>query len=213
MKTDDLVRMLATGEVAVESGRIVQRYGFAVAAGTACAVALMATALGPRHDLAQAVLLPMFWVKLTFVASMAALGVIGAYRVSRPAARIAGVSWALAATLAAMWLLAAVALVRSDPQGRTALVLGNTWTSCPWLIAALSIPVFVAVAAAMKGMAPTRPRRAGAVAGFAAGAVAALVYSIHCPELGAPFLGTWYLGGILIPTAVGSLLGERLFRW
>jgi hypothetical protein len=62
-------------------------------------------------------------------------------------------------------------------------------------------------------MAPTRLRLAGAAAGFAAGAVGALVYSVHCPELAAPFLGVWYLLGILIPTAVGALLGPRLLHW
>jgi len=55
--------------------------------------------------------------------------------------------------------------------------------------------------------------RAGAMAGFASGALAAFVYSIHCPELGAPFLGIWYVAGIAIPAGVGALLGERLFRW
>jgi len=45
------------------------------------------------------------------------------------------------------------------------------------------------------------------------GAVGALVYSVHCPEQAAPFIGFWYLLGMLIPTAVGALLGPRLLRW
>ena len=35
----------------------------------------------------------------------------------------------------------------------------------------------------------------------------------NAPELGAPFLGTWYLLGMLIPTAFGALAGPRLLRW
>jgi hypothetical protein len=31
--------------------------------------------------------------------------------------------------------------------------------------------------------------------------------------MGAPFLATWYLLGVLIPTAIGTLLGPRLLRW
>ena len=73
--------------------------------------------------------------------------------------------------------------------------------------------MFVALAATMRTMAPTHLRGAGALAGFASGALAALVYSIHCPELAAPFVGTWYVLGILIPTALGALSGERLLRW
>lgn len=213
MRTDELVGMLATRAGAVEPRSVARRYRVAVGAGTAGAVVLMAVALGPRHDLAQALFLPMFWVKLAFVASLAALGVTGAYRVATPARRIGRIPWALAAVVAAMWIVAGVALARGAPHERAALFLGSTWTSCPWLIAALSIPVFVAVAWAMRGMAPTRLHWAGAAAGFASGSMAALVYSIHCPELAAPFLGTWYIGGILIPAVIGALLGERLFRW
>jgi hypothetical protein len=39
------------------------------------------------------------------------------------------------------------------------------------------------------------------------------VYSLHCPELAAPFIGIWYLSGILIPTMLGAWLGPWLLRW
>jgi hypothetical protein len=65
----------------------------------------------------------------------------------------------------------------------------------------------------MRGLAPTRLRWAGAGGGFAAGAAAALVYSLHCPELAAPFVGMWYLLGMAIPMGVGAALGPRLLRW
>ena len=65
----------------------------------------------------------------------------------------------------------------------------------------------------MKGLAPTRLRLAGAAAGFAAGAIGALVYTLHCPELDAPFLAVWYVSGMLIPTVVGAFVGPRLLRW
>jgi hypothetical protein len=181
--------------------------------GTGVALLAMAAALGPRHDFARAIALPMFWVKLAFVASLAILGVVAAFRTAVPARRVSTIMRAIMAVIGAMWIVAAAALARSAPGERMPLLLGATWTSCPWLIAALSIPLFAAVAWAIRQMAPTRLRQAGAGAGFASGAAAALVYSIHCPELGAPFLGTWYVVGILIPTAIGALLGERLFRW
>ena len=65
----------------------------------------------------------------------------------------------------------------------------------------------------MKGLAPTRLALAGAAAGLLAGAGGALIYALHCPEMAAPFLAIWYLLGMLIPTAVGALLGPRLLRW
>jgi hypothetical protein len=213
MKTDALIDMLASSAGPIPPGLSLRRYATAVAIGTACAAVLMATMLGPRHDVAQAVLLPMFWAKLAFVTSLAGLGIVGAWRVATPARPTRSIARAVAGVLGGMWLIAAIALAQSAPGARTALILGSTWTSCPWLIAGLAVPVFVALAWAIKGMAPTHLPRAGAMAGFASGALAASVYAIHCPELGAPFLGTWYVAGIVIPTVIGALLGERVFRW
>ena len=120
---------------------------------------------------------------------------------------------ALAAPVLAMWVLAAFVLIRAQPAQRAWLFFGDTWTSCPFMVALLSAPVFAAVLWAARGLAPTRPRLAGAAAGLLAGAIGALVYSLHCPELEAPFLGFWYLLGMLIPTGAGALLGPRLLRW
>ena len=50
-------------------------------------------------------------------------------------------------------------------------------------------------------------------AGLFAGAAGALAYAMHCPELEVPFLGAWYVAGMLIPTALGALLGRRLLHW
>ena len=213
MKTGDLVTMLATGAGAVPPNQAARRYAAAVGFGALGAALLMAVLLGPRHDLATAVLLPMFWVKLAFVAAFAAASLLAALRLSRPGLRLAWVPGALAAPVLAIWLLAAVVLARADAPQRTVLFFGETWNSCPLLIAMLSAPVFVAVVWAMKGLAPTRLRLAGAAAGLLSGAIGTLVYCLHCPELDAPFIGFWYLAGMLIPTAVGALLGPRLLRW
>ena len=213
MRTDDLVTMLATGAGAAQPNQAVRRYATAVGCGALGAALLMATLLGPRPDLAAAVLQPMFWVKLAFVACLAAASLLAALRLSRPGLRLAWVPGALTAPVLAIWLLAAVVLARADAAQRAGLFFGDTWNSCPFLVALLSAPVFAAVVWAMKGLAPTRLRLAGAAAGLLAGAVGALVYSLHCPELGAPFIGVWYLLGMLIPTAAGALLGPRLLRW
>ena len=213
MRTDDLVTMLATGAGAVRPNQTVRRYATAVGWGALGAALLMATLLGVRPDLAAAGLLPMFWVKLAFVACLAAASLFAALRLSRPGQRLAWVPGALTAPVLAIWLLAAVVLTRADAAQRAGLFFGDTWNSCPFLVAMLSAPVFVAVVWAMKGLAPTRLRLAGASAGLLSGAVGALVYSVHCPETEAPFIGFWYLAGMLIPAALGALLGPRLLRW
>jgi hypothetical protein len=213
MKTDDLVAMLATGAEAVAPRAAARRCAAAIGWGVLGAALLMGMLLGVRPDLRAAVLLPMFWVKFAFVACLAAASLLAVLRLSRPGLRLAWVPGALAAPVLAMWVLAAVALLRADPAQRAPLFFGDTWASCPFLVAMLSAPVFVAVFWAIRGLAPTRLRLAGAAAGLLAGAVGALVYCLHCPELAAPFLGFWYLLGMLIPTAAGAALGPRLLRW
>lgn len=93
------------------------------------------------------------------------------------------------------------------------MVLGNTWRTCPINIAVLSIPAFVTVFWAMRGLAPTRLRLAGAASGLLAGSLATLIYSLHCPEMSVAFWAVWYVLGMLVPTVIGALLGPRLLRW
>lgn len=216
MKTDDLISLLATGSDRVEpvepnvAGR---RFAIALALGVLGATLLMVPTLGVRKTLINDVQLPMFWLKFIYVACLAAASLVATSRLSRPGASLGKVPGVLALPLLVMWAIAALVLFNAEPSARVAYVYGRTWLVCPFLIAMLSVPVFVAVVWAMKGLAPTRLRLAGAAAGFLSGATAAFVYCFHCPELDAPFLGLWYLLGMLIPTVVGALLGKRLLRW
>ncbi|OGA50730.1 MAG: hypothetical protein A3F74_10865 [Betaproteobacteria bacterium RIFCSPLOWO2_12_FULL_62_58] len=213
MKTDELITMLARGADAVEPDALRRRYATALGWGAFGATLLMAIMLGVRPDLGEAARLPMFWVKLAFPAALFAGALLATLRLSRPGVRLGRVPAAIAAPVLAMWLLAAVVLFGAAPAERGQLVFGDTWADCPLYVAILSMPAFGALLWAMKGYAPTRPALAGAAAGLLSGAGGALVYALHCPEMAAPFLGIWYLLGILIPTALGAMLGPRLLRW
>ena len=213
MKTDDLVTMLARGGAMVDPHAVARRYAAGIGAGVCVAGLMMALLLGPRHDLEIAMRLPMFWAKVAFVAVLAVASAMLALRVARPGATLGLAPVVVALPIIAMWVLAVVVLGRSDAAEAGPLFFGHTWRTCPLLIALLSAPVFVAMVWVMRGMAPTNLHAAGAVVGLVSGTMAALVYSVHCPELSAPFLGFWYLLGILIPTAVGALAGPRLLRW
>jgi len=212
MKTEDLISLLATGVDAVEPGVAQRRYATAMVLGVTSA-ALLLMLLHVRADLLEAALLPMFWVKLGFVASLVGASLFAALRLSRPGARLDWLPSGLAAPVVLMWTLAGYVLLTADADQRAALFFGATWNSCPLLIATLSLPAFVAVIWAMQGLAPTRPRLAGFAAGLLSGALAALVYCLHCPEMGAPFIGFWYTLGMLIPAVLGAGLGPRLLRW
>jgi len=213
MKTDELVRMLAAGPVAVEPHAAARRYALALGWGTFGAILLMATILGVRPDLREAAQLPMFWVKFALVVAVAAAGLVVAARLSRPGVWLGRWPLALAAPILSIWTLAAVVLAAAPAAERTALVLGQSWNACPLYIAGLSVPVFVAVLWAMKGLAPTRLRLAGAAAGVLAGGVGATVYAFYCTEMAAPFLAIWYVLGMSIPPAVGAAIGPSVLRW
>jgi len=213
MKTDDLVTMLATGAADVEPSAARRRFALAIGWGALGASLLMAILLGVRDDLAQAAGLPMFWMKFGFVAALAAASVVAALRLSQPGVALGGAPIGMAAPLLAIWALAGAVLLAAEPAERAGLVFGQTWATCPLNITVLSVPTWATAMWAMKGLAPTRLRLAGGVAGLLAGAVAAMVYALHCPEMAAPFLAIWYVLGILIPAALGALLGPRLLRW
>jgi hypothetical protein len=213
MKTEDLISMLATGETAVTARRAERNFTIATGWGMAGAMLLMLLLLRIRHDLLQAVMLPMFWVKIGFVAWLAGGSLYAVLCLSRPGSKLTKVPLAIALPIVSIWLIAIFSLFGADSLDRSKLFFGETWKTCPLLIAMLSVPTFVAVMLAMKGQAPTQPLLAGFVAGLLSGAVAAVVYCLHCPEMGAPFIGFWYLLGILIPASVGAALGESLFRW
>ena len=213
MKTDDLIKLLATGVEAVEPHAAERRYVKAIGLGLTVAAVLMVVLLRVRADLALAILLPMFWVKLGFAASLLATAAFAALRMSRPGAQVGSVPLVIGLPVLLMWMMAAYVLLTADAGQRAALLLGESWSSCPFLIALLSVPVFIAVIRAMQGLAPTQTRRAGFVAGLLSGATAALVYCLHCPESSAPFIGLWYTLGMLIPAIAGALLGPRLLRW
>lgn len=213
MKTEQLVALLAAGAGPVPPHAVARRFAAALGGGVLGALVLLPLTLGPRPDLAEAAQAPVFWMKLAFAAALAAAALLATARLARPGMRLGHVGLGLALPLLLVWALGAAVLVTAGPGERAALVLGSTWQTCPFNIALLSLPLFIALFWAMKGLAPTRLALAGAGTGLLAGALGALVYALHCPESSAPFLGIWYVLGMAIPTAAGALLGPRLLRW
>lgn len=212
MSTDELIALLARGG-GVPQEAPVRRHGLAAASAALASALLVASTLGVRADLAAAASLPMFWLKLAFPGVLAGAALVAMMRLSRPGARLAGLPGLLALPVLAVSLIAGAALMHAEPASRTALFFGQSWQSCPFIIAALSAPGLLAALWALKGLAPTRLALAGAAAGLLSGALGALAYALHCPEMAAPFLALWYSLGMLIPAAAGALLGRVLLRW
>jgi hypothetical protein len=213
MKTEDLVSLLAAGVPAVDHNVLAKRFSWAMLCGGAGSVVLMAIVFGVRPDIAAVITTPLFWIKLALPLCLAVAALLATARLSRPGVPV-GPAWAgLAAPVLAVWIATIVLLWLTPADTRLSLVMGRTWRVCPRNIALLSVPAFITVFWAIRGLAPTRLRLAGAAGGLLAGATATVAYCFHCPEMGVPFWAVWYLLGMLIPTLAGAVLGPRLLSW
>jgi len=213
MKTNELIDLLSAGEGAVDRHLPGKRFAIALVAGALVAFLLMAAIFGVRSDLGEVARTPLFWAKVALPSSLTLIALWLSSRLARPGVG-GGAAWVLLVLpVLLVWIGAAVELAGAPADVRADLILGKTWRTCPLNIALLSVPTFAGTFWALRGLAPTRPRIAGAAGGLLAGACATLAYCLHCPEMGIPFWGVWYLLGMLLPTVMGALLGPRLLRW
>lgn len=213
MKTDDFISMLASGVTPVDRNALAKRFGVAVLVGLIAAFLLVMIMFGARPDLANAAATPIFWAKIAFPLCLmvGALSLVG--RLARPGVNPGAGQILVVAAIAAVWTSALFVLMPASPDVRVSMILGKTWRVCALNISLLSIPGFISVFWALRGLAPTRLRLAGACGGLLAGAMATIAYCLHCPEMEVPFWGVWYLLGMLIPTVIGALLGPRWLQW
>jgi hypothetical protein len=213
MKTDDLISLLATGVTRVDHKAVLRRFARALPLGLAGSLVLVAIVYGVRPDLASVAQTPIFWAKVAFPAAVALAAALTVSRLGRPGVR-GGYAWALVAVPFVAVLLAGWMTVgAATPEQRAPLMLGISWRTCPFNILLLSVPTFAAVFWAARGLAPTRPRLAGAAAGLFSSALATIAYCVHCPEMSPAFWSIWYAIGMLLPAAIGAWLGPRLLRW
>jgi hypothetical protein len=213
MMTEDLIRSLASDVKRVSPHAVGRRIAFGMIAGAVVALLMITALLGLRPDLDSAMQGFAFWMKWSYTASLGTVAVVATATLARPDAARLRWMWLLAVPIL---LLAGIGIAELAyaPAGETvAMWLGESWKVCPWLVLLLSLPIFVGLLWSYRRFAPTRLRAAGATAGLSAGAWAATLYCLHCPEVSAMFVLTWYSLGIGLATAVGALLGPRLLRW
>ncbi|HEY7900060.1 MAG TPA: DUF1109 domain-containing protein [Caulobacteraceae bacterium] len=212
MKTVELIAALATaGAEPAPPRRPSHALAPAVAIGAVAAVVLVAVWLGVQ-PLSVAARASWFWIKVGYGLSMAAAGFVLAVSLARPQGRIRAAGLALAiAAAAAIWGAAVYVAMTSD--GAPALWLGSSWKSCPIRIVVLALPILAGAALALRSLAPTQLRPAGAAAGLLAGGLSVVIYGLFCQETAVPFVALWYSLGILACVAIGAMAGPRLLRW
>ena len=212
MRTDDLIAQLSGGLEPVKSGAVMRLLLGAVALGVAGSIAVMLGLLGLRYDFTTAITSFGMWTKLVYTFAIAASGFWLVERAGRPGAEMTRPLLLLVLPLLAIALLSALQM--NAPQAdMPGLVMGHSSRVCAPLVLMTALPTLAATFWALKQLAPTRLRSAGAIAGLFAGGAGAFVYSFHCTEGAAPFIAIWYTLGIVATTALGALLGPKLLRW
>lgn len=213
MNTDLLIAILSDDVPRVSRHAVAKRIGAGLAIGGMIAMIAMTTILGIRPDLQVAMRGFSFWMKWTYTISLGLGAAYAVTRLARPDTQSLQALWILAVPVLLLAGICINELARTPPAKWLAMWLGKSWMACPWLVLSLAAPIFLGLLWSFRKMAPTRLRAAGAVAGLTAGAWAATIYCLHCPEVSALFVLTWYSLGIAIAAGLGALVGPRLMRW
>lgn len=213
MNTDALIDRLSADVRPVPRHGRIRRLGLGILAGGAVTSILVALGLGLRSDLGIAMHGFAFWMKWAYTISLGIGAVMITARLARPEPVRLTRFWPLAVPFVLLAIVGLVELAHVPASDWLAMWLGRSWRICPWLVLLLAGPIFAGLLWSFRRLAPTQLRTAGAAAGFAAGAWAATLYCLHCPEVSAIFVLTWYTLGIVAAAGLGALLGPRLLRW
>lgn len=213
MRTEDLIQSLSADTRAISRHAAEQRLATGLIVGGLAALALMVPWMGFRADLPGAMMTFSFAMKWSYTISLALLALLATHHIARPDSTGLRYAWLIVIPFALLVVAAIVELSSTPVGGWMPMWLGGSWRECSARVALLAVPVFMGMLWAFRALAPTRLTAAGAAAGLASGACAATVYGLHCPEVSATFVLTWYSLGMVLAAALGALVGPKLLRW
>jgi hypothetical protein len=206
--TDDLIHSLASTAGGRRSASLRAAFAFAGAASLACALLLVFSVIGIRHDFADMAVRMPFGFKLAYTGSLVVGTFVAVLYAATPGAS-ATVLYALSPTVV---LLALGVLF--DPTGFP--IMGRTGTAvifCVSSIVLLALPAMILMFGVMRKGAPTQPLFAGAVIGLLSASVGALAYTLACKNDGTAFVAIWYTAACAIMALIGAVVGRRILRW
>lgn len=213
MNTEALIQSLSKNLKPVPRHALGRRLAVGIGAGGVVTLVLIGLGLGFRPDLDLAMRGYSFWMKWAYTVSIGVCALFMVARLARPDTVRLRWLWLIAVPFLLLAAIGVTEMAHVPPGDWLSMWLGHSWKRCPWLVLMLSAPIFVGLLWSFRQLAPTRLRMAGAAAGLAAGACAATLYCLHCPEVSAIFVLTWYTLGIALAAGIGALLGPRLLRW
>jgi hypothetical protein len=211
METERLIKTLSLD--ARRSAPMARAWTIALAAAVAAAAAIFFTLIGPRSDIASAAETWRFLFKFVVTLALFGTGLFAIAALARPGATS---RQRLAALLLAPALLVFAVAVELAvlPAGQIGpRLVGNNALLCLTFIPLIGIGPLAAFLLALRHGAPDAPGLAGAVAGLAAGGLAATFYAAHCTDDSPLFVATWYPLAVLLLAAAGAAAARRVARW
>ena len=213
MNTDELIEALAKDLTPAPRHAVGRSLAAGIALGAIGTVLLVSLVLGFNPHLGTAISHYSFWIKWAYSLSIGICAVAATARLGRPDGGNLGWLWILALPVTALATIGIYEMSQVPSAQWLAMWLGHSWSVCSAFVFLLSIPIAGGLLWSFRNLAPTRLRAAGATAGLTAGGWAATLYCLHCPEVSAIFVLTWYTLGIALAALAGALLGPRLLRW
>lgn len=210
MKTEDLIAGL-TRDAKLAGPSLRARLTIAIALSALVAMAMVMLAMGPRPDLASASGTMLFNLKLLLTATLGVAAVALLRASARPEAHLPKL--VLVIPLALLIFGVGHEVATQAPANLGTRLVGRSSAFCLVAIPVMALAPLIAILTAMRASAPRNAVQAGAAAGFAASAIAAFFYAMHCADDSPLFVMTWYSIGILVTTATGAALGRRMLAW
>ena len=93
------------------------------------------------------------------------------------------------------------------------LAMGENHLFCLQAIPTIGLPILIVTLAILRHAAPADPWGAGALAGALSGAVASLIYAVHCPDDSPFFISLGYGLGSVSLTILGMIVGRIFLKW
>ena len=213
MQTDDLISLMTASHRPVDTGWLKRATWIAALATLAGTVALVLVTLGQRPDLGSAWMTLPVVAKALLGASVATIALVLFQRSLRPGLKPARLLPLVAIPVLLVAAGALLTLAQAPAEQWSALVFGRYWRACLIAVPLYALCPLVVLLIVARSGAPMNGRLTGACAGLASAGLAAVAYSVHCPDDTMPFLATWYTLAIVIVTGLGALAFPRLIRW
>jgi len=213
MNSEELISNLVQDVQPVRRDALTRRLLAGIAAGGVATFLIVGMWLGYRPDLWLAMHGAAFWTKWIYTASLAGCATVATARLARPDVTSLSWMWIMLVPILGLLIISMAELAHAPSAEWLGMWLGASWKVCSRNVFLLSVPIFAGLLWSFRKLAPTRLRIAGATAGLTAGAWGATLYCLHCPEVSAIFVLTWYTLGIGLAALVGAALGPRLLRW